>query len=80
MTLFCNDCGYIFKEYDVVDDANFIPPTEISKEEFEQVILDALHKQRRTIIELDTEEKEKMFLQIACGKRKNSTKKWLKRL
>ena len=59
MTLFCNDCGYIFKEYDVVDDANFIPPTEISKEEFEQVILDALHKQRRTIIELDTEEKEK---------------------
>ena len=70
MTLFCNDCGYIFKEYDVVDDANFIPPTEISKEEFEQVILDALHKQRRTIVELDTEEKEKMFLQIACGKRK----------
>ena len=49
---------------------HFIPPTEISKEEFEQVILDALHKQRRTIVELDTEEKEKMFLQIACGKRK----------
>lgn len=70
MTLFCKDCGNIFKEHDVVDDTNFVPPTEISKEEFEQIILDALHKQKRTILEVDTKEKEQLFLQIACGKRR----------
>lgn len=70
LTLFCRDCGNIFKEHDEVSDENYIPPKEITKEEFENIILDALHKQRRTILEVDTEEKERLFLELSCGKRK----------
>ena len=38
LTLFCRDCGNIFKEHDEVSDENYIPPKEITKEEFEKQI------------------------------------------
>lgn len=70
LTLFCKDCGNVFKENDKVDEENFIPPTEISKEEFENIVLEGFRKQNKTIIEADTIEKERLFLQMVCGKRK----------
>ena len=70
ITLICHDCGNIFKEKDEVLEDNYVLPKEISKEEFIDIIRNAIHSQKRTIVEVDTPEKEELFLKMVIGKRK----------
>lgn len=69
ITLICNDCGTIFDEKDEVSEENFVMPTEITKEEFYNILSDGIEEHKDELPESVLLDKEN-FISGLC-ERKN---------
>lgn len=69
LTLICDDCGTIFKEKDEINEENFVMPSEITKEEFYDILIKGIEENKNEMPETVLLDKDE-FISGLCDKRK----------